>query len=145
MKATLIFILAVAPLLTTIGQEIPKKANTIIISTSLSKDQLYGRITEILFENGYGILNSDKSIATITTTNKPIKAGAVKLNFLIKDSKVSVRGDLYGISIEINGVTDNGPSIVDFRGMKGSPALNAWNEMQKIADLIPGTKVYLIK
>jgi hypothetical protein len=128
-----------------IAQEIPKKANTIIITDSLSQEQFFSKINDILFESGYGILNSDKGSGTITTTPKPIKAGSVKLNILIKDKKVSIRGELQGFSMDLGGIIDNSPLIIDYRGMKNSPTMKAWDEMFGIAQLISGTKEYLIK
>lgn len=127
------------------AQEIPKKANVIIITDTLSQEQSYNKITEILFEYGYGIQNFDRPVGTITTTLKPIKGATVKLNFLIKDNKVSVRGDFLGPSVELYDVINNRSSVIENRGMNGSPAKNAWDELCKITDQVPGKKEYLIK
>jgi hypothetical protein len=129
-------------------QVIPKKANTIIVTNTLTKEQLYNSISNALFEVGYGILNGDKELGQITTTEKSFKTGVVKLNILIKDQKVLIRGD-FKMSISINygsGVTSNPSwSMIENKGMKGSAYQDSWNEMIKITDQIPGTKEYLIK
>jgi hypothetical protein len=126
---------------------IPKKANCIIITDTISQLNYYNKITDILFESGYGILNSDKASGTITTTEKAFKNGTVKLAILIKDNRVVLRGDWKdNISLDLGGVSAE-PSwaIISFQGMKNSPYLNAWNEMNKVA-LAIGTKIeYLIK
>ena len=127
--------------------ELPKRANTIIITDTLSQERLYNKITDLLFESGYGILNTNKEQGTITTTEKSYQNGGIKLVFLIKDKKILLRGDFKSdISIDFGGVTSQ-PSweTIDFRGMKGSAYMNAWLEMKKISDAIPFTKDYLIK
>jgi hypothetical protein len=129
------------------GQNIPHKANTIIITDTLSQSQFYSKITYILFESGYGILNTDKELGTITTTEKPYKNGGVKLILLIKDKRIVLRGDYTtGIGLSMSGVTSApGWYMIEFNGAKNSPTQNAWLEMQKIADQIPGAKEYQLK
>lgn len=124
-----------------------KKANTIIITDSLSRDSLYNKIADLLFESGYGILNTDKVQGIITTTEKSFKNGVVKLNFLIKDQKVVLRGDYKdNLTIDLGGVSQ-GPSwnVINFAGQKNSINRSAWDEMYKISEQIPGKKEYVIK
>jgi hypothetical protein len=129
------------------GQNIPQKTNTILITDTLSQAQFYSKIIDILFESGYGILTTDKELGTITTTEKPFKNGGIKLILLAKDKRVILRGDFKtSIGISMNGVTSE-PSwnVIEYKGAKNSAYLNAWSEMQKISDQIPGTKEYQIK
>jgi hypothetical protein len=132
----------------TCNAQIPKKANTITIAGNSSQADNFKQVNTTLFENGYGILNSDKELGLITTTEKSFIDGAIKLNILVKDNKVLIRGD-YKMSVSINigaGATiDPTWSTILFTGMKGSPAKDAWIEMSKLADAIPGDKEYLIK
>jgi hypothetical protein len=123
------------------AQVIPKKANTIIITDTLSQEHLYNKITDLLFENGYGILNTDKAQGTITTTQRAMRTGTVALVFLIKDKRVILRGNAKGLE-EISG---DDLFAIEYRGMKGSIYRDAWDEMQKVSDNIPGTKEYLVK
>ncbi|NLJ42509.1 MAG: hypothetical protein GX431_02550 [Bacteroidales bacterium] len=74
-------------------QTIPPKANTIIITDSLTMNQYYLKVTDILFESGYGKLSTDIENGTITTTEKAFKNGVVKLVILVKDNKVLLRGN----------------------------------------------------
>lgn len=129
------------------AQTIPQKANSIIITDTLTQSQYYDVITGILFEYGYGILNTDKDLGTITTTEKPFKNGGVKLIIMAKDNRVLLRGDFkVGMSLSMNGVTSEPSwSTIENRGVKNSAYQNAWAEMQKVADLIPGNKEYQIK
>jgi hypothetical protein len=126
---------------------ISNKANCIIITDSLTQQDYFKKITELLFESGYGVLNSDKEIGTITTGEKAFKNGTVKLNILIKDYRVVLRGDWKdNISIELYGVTaEQSWAVITHKGMKNSPYLNAWNEMNKIAVQIGSKREYLVK
>jgi len=123
---------------------LPKKANTIIITDTLSQQQFYNTITEILFESGYGLLSSDKTQGTITTSDKAIKTGTVNISFLIKNNRVIMRGNFRGPgALSPGGIDFSDLSIIEYKGMNGSIAKNAWDEMKKIADQIPGQKKYL--
>jgi hypothetical protein len=122
------------------GAQIPKKANMIIIAGKNSQQEYLKQINTVLIENGYGILNSDTDMGTLTTTEKSYKRGSVRFIFLVKDNKLTLRGQL---STAIDSFSQW--SDIQYYGMKGSPTLEAWNEMAKIADAIPGEKEYLIK
>lgn len=129
------------------GQTIPPKANTIIITDTLTMNQYYSTITEILFESGYGIQSTDKETGTITTTEKAYKNGSIKLVILVKDNKVLLRGDFKSdLEISLYGVTSEASwSVIENIGGKKSVYQNAWSELQKFANVIPGKKEYLIR
>jgi len=123
-----------------LSAQIPKNANMIIITGDESQQAYLKQINDLLFENGYGIFSSDPAQGTITTTEKSYKRGNIKFMFLVKEKKISIRGQ-YNTGV-------NSPSEwydVANKGMKGSPALEAWNVMTKIADAVPGEKEYLVK
>lgn len=145
MKKAIFIILALTSFIC--KAQIPQNANTIIITDTLHKDQLYSKVTEVLFEAGYGILNSDKESGTITTTDKPFQKGKIKLVLLVKDNKVILRGDYdMGITVDYGGVTTSfNWTQIQHYGMKKSPNIIAWNEMQKVSDALPGQKEYLVK
>jgi hypothetical protein len=126
---------------------IPKKSNAIIITDTLSLLTYYKDISNLLYENGYGILNENRELGIISTTEKSFKNGVLKLNFLIKDNKIILRGDFkIDISLSLGSVSSVPTwSTIQYIGMKNSPSKNAWNEMIKISEAIPGEKEYLIK
>ena len=128
-------------------ENIIKKANTIIINNELAQAELFGKISDQLFENGYGILNADVENGNITTSEKAFKNGSIKLSLLIKDKRVLIRGNFKSdMTFAMYGVTAGNEWIeICYRGQKKSPAMLAWDEMAKIADAIPGNKEYLIK
>ena len=145
MKTTFLTLLFLIPLFC--FAQIPKKANTIIITGNLTQDESFKQVTGILFESGYGILSSDNNIGTITTTEKSIKRATTRFTFLIKDKKVLIRGQ-FNINITTNYGGVSSPSDwsdIQYFGMNGSPSMAAWNEMLKIAEMISGKKEYLIK
>lgn len=130
------------------AQEEPlKKANTIIISNDFSLQENIKHVTEMLFEAGYGIHNSDANAGAITTTEKSFKNGTIKLNILIKEKKITIRGNFKtDISVSIGAVTaEAGQRMVENIGGKNSPYRNAWDDMNKLALLLPGEKSYEIR
>ena len=86
-------------------------------------------------------------MGTISTTEKSFKNGEIKLNILMKDGKVIIRGNFKSnINISMYGVsTAETWYTIEYTGAKGSAYRNAWNEMQKISDQIPGLKTYAVK
>lgn len=127
--------------------DIQKKANTIIVTDTINRDEFYNKITIILFENGYGIFNTSKEQGIISTSEKSYKNGVIKLNILIRDKQVLIRGDFKSsISINFGGVTSEASwEVIENKGQKNSPYKNAWEEMKKLTDAISGSKEYLIK
>ncbi len=129
------------------AQEVPKKANTVIITDTLSQQILFSKVSDLLFEYGYGIHNSDKQSGTITTTEKPYKNGVIKLNFLIKDNRMILRGDFRSdISLELYGVTSEPTWMsIENRGQKNSAGRNAWDEMIRFVSALPGSKEFVLR
>jgi hypothetical protein len=94
-------------------------------------------VIKLLVEYGYGIQHSDRDAGVITTTPKNVKrAGEVKLLVSVGPGKAIIRGSYKGVAITLNNVTDDSWSEIDYRGMEGSPAMSAWNEMMHIAKAI---------
>jgi hypothetical protein len=125
--------------------QIPKKANTIIITINGTSEEYFNKISSILLENGYGIQSSDKTIASITTSEKPFKNGAIKLVLLLKDQKVLLRGQ-FSVDLSLGAGNSSADWMeIQYLGMNNSPFKNAWNEMNVISQAIPGEKQYLVK
>lgn len=124
-----------------------KKANTIIISNDFSLQNNIKQVTEILFESGYGVHNSDMDAGIISTTEKSFKNGSVKLNILVRDQKITIRGDFKtNISLDLGGVIEEDSwTMIQNSGGKNSPYRNAWDSMNNFALLLPGEKYYEIK
>lgn len=130
------------------SQDIPKKANIVKIYDTLTVQDAWKTINSVLITNGYGIENSNKETGTILTSNKPFKNGTIKLNILVNDDYTLITGNYKSnISLDYGGGVSDGPSTyqIAYTGQKNSVAMNAWNEMKKLIDQLPGKKEYSVK
>lgn len=116
-----------------------KKANAILIKTSLPAEEAFRMVGQTIIEAGYGIKNSDKDFFSINSEPKPFRYGQLELTMSVTgndNAVVRITGKYQ------TGIINDLYTTVDFRGMKGSPAKEAWEEMQKVAEKIEGEKVY---
>ncbi len=118
---------------------LPKKANTIIISNNLVYSDNYREVSRLLIQSGYGIEYSDKDIGVITTGSKGIKNSEIKLNFLIDKNRITITGN-FSTSV-LEGVTGTSGTWmqIENKGMRGSLTRDAWNEMLSIGSDLSGT------
>lgn len=121
---------------------IPKNANTIIISDTLTQDQLFNKVHEVLFEAGFGLQSYNKELGSITTNSKEFKNGSFRLNIFVKDKSVMIHGQWRWR--EWPDDSEEWDDIL-YGGQKSSPKMNSWNAMNDVAIQIPGKKEYLIK
>lgn len=117
-----------------------KKANAILIKTSLPAEEAFRMVGQTIIEAGYGIKNSDKDFFSINSEPKPFRYGQLELTMSVtgNDNAVIRITGKYQM-----GVIDDLYTTVDFRGMKGSPAKEAWEEMQKVAKTVKGELSYI--
>lgn len=113
---------------------LPKNAKIILLESDQTKDALFESVARVLFDNGYEMKSSDKNTGIIQTDNKNVKGGwYLRLSISISESSVRVRGNTFI------------PRLIDDElknyGMKGSLNLIAFSEMDRIAKLIPHTKI----
>ncbi len=147
MKKSVSFLLLLSLFCISFAQDPAAKANTIIITDTLSAQSYWKIVSALLIENGFGIQSADKETGTISTLPRSFKNGDSRFNLLIQDKRIVIRGDLTtGIGIDYGSVS-SGASwyMIENKGGKGSPYNNAWNELFKFAELIPGKKEYLVK
>lgn len=127
---------------------IPPNANTIVITDTLSAPAKFNQVTTILFENGVGILNSDRETGTILTTPTAFKNGTITLTFLVSGNKVTARGQwTWNITVGLDGVTrDPDPrGAISCGGQRNSARRNAWDAFYKIVSQIPGDREYYVR
>ena len=128
-------------------EPIPQKANTIIITDTLSATSYWKVVSALLIEKGYGIQSLDKETGTISSMPRSFKNGEIRINILVQDQRVLLRGDLTtGIGIDY-GQVSSGPSwfMIEYRGTKNAAYYNAWMELYEFAKAIPGKKEYLVR
>lgn len=106
------------------SQAIPEKANTIIITLPDSNGVL-DKVKEVFSEKDY-TLRSGKSTSKVATNTKTLKGGKTRVNLVaeIKGAEVWLSG---GISI----AGQEGMKI-EYKGNKGTPIMDAWEEMEKV-------------
>lgn len=117
-----------------------KEANAILIKTNLSAEEAYRMAGQTIIQVGYGIKYSDKDFFSINSEPKFFWYGQLELTMSVignDNAVVRITGKY------LDGV--NEPYLpVELRGMKGFPAKEAWEEMQRVAEKIEGEKVYTI-
>jgi hypothetical protein len=125
---------------------IPRNANTVIIYQGDNKIT-FDQTLKLLFDNGYSVLAINKETGIISTEEKTFINGIIKLNLMIGDSLIILRGSFKSdLSIEVSGVkAENTWEIISYRGQRKSIARNAWDEIMKIASAFPGDKKYLMR
>lgn len=111
-------------ILTGYSQDVPEKANTIIVTVSDSLT-IKEKIESILEGKGYTV-NQGKSSTLITTAPRTLKNGTrVSFKFEVKGSEVFITGFLP--------VAGQSGTQISYQGNKGTPMMNGWEEMTKIA------------
>lgn len=120
------------------------------INVSTKDTGLYNKVCLLLYERGYTLKQKDKELGFIATDDKSVNGTAIRLKFIVKDTSVTVTGDLYN---DIAAALARGRFAANvskdesyympirFAGMKGSGVKDAWLEMEKVAKLI-GTPTY---
>jgi|WetSurSiteA1Bulk_404760.scaffolds.fasta_scaffold07298_7 hypothetical protein len=128
-------------------ESIQKKTNTIIIYDTIPGHNIWSELTGILVENGYGILSADKETGTVTTTERAFESGSLKINILVRDNRITMRGDYRtDLSVTMYGVTSSSTwTQITYAGQRNSINMSAWNEFYKLSQQIPGTREYLVK
>ncbi len=102
-------------------------------------------LKQVLFTKGYSINNIDTMF--ISTAEKTVEKSVMIIKLLI----ARINGNTYlkaqgktSSTITLFGATvQDDFSPVEFRGMKGSPLMQAWNEMNKIAKELSDNVTYL--
>jgi hypothetical protein len=116
------------------AQNIFPKSNTIIITTSDSTD-LSEKILRILLKNNYIVKDLSKTSKDITTEIKLIK----------NDTRISLNAKIKGAEIFLTGkvaIPTQGNRPIEYKGNKGTPIMNAWDEMEKMAKAFGGKLKY---
>ena len=138
--ACLIFISCASTKLPPIGptKEMIKNADEILLTVNEPPNKAYQDFAKYLSNNGFGLASTDKSLMFIKTDNKQIAKSnfSYHINATIDSSKVTV--------IHILGIGSNllgGNFNVENRGSYKSALKVAWNEMDRLAESYPHTKI----
>jgi hypothetical protein len=135
-KLSLLIFFMVFGLITVYSQGAPENVNTIIITISDS-NTVKAKIVSVLEDRGYTV-NSAKTAKVINTAAKTLKNGTrVAYSIQIKGTEVFITGALP--------VAGQAGTKIANKGNKGTPMMNGWEEMNKIAKEIGGSIKYELK
>lgn len=117
------------------AQGIQDMANTIIITLNDSTTAR-DKVLKTFSSQGYTVKNPNKVTKTVSTDPKTLKSKTrVGFNGEIKGAEVILTGKILFAGQE--GI------IIQHKGEKGTHALNAWQEMEKLAKAMGGTISYV--
>jgi hypothetical protein len=118
------------------SQGIPENANTIIVTVADS-NTVKEKIVSVLEKRGYTI-NSGKTSKVTTTAPMTLKNGTrVTYSISYKGAEVFLTGSLP--------VAGQAGTKIAYKGNKGTPMMNGWEEMNKIAKEFGGSVKYELK
>lgn len=144
----LIFLFAITFSVVCHGQTIPKNTNAITITGDFTRSEKIDQIADTFLDSGVIIASIDRELGSITTSPKSFKNGTVTLHVVVRDGKVTIRGNWQSdVVVSLYGVTSNPNDIqpVSYGGMQGSPKRNAWDAFHSIVEKIPGDKEYVVE
>lgn len=131
--------------LVSFGQEIPKRANTIIVESSDSAATIFKNLKVMLLERQYTLTASDSDVFSITAkgTVSPgvSKSNEVILNLFVKQgspNQVVLRG-------EFDTRSSYGIYKIEYSPLSGKNYKEAWNRMDELAKSYPSGKVSYLK
>jgi hypothetical protein len=111
------------------AQQIAEKSNA-IITTQPDSIGLREKVLKVLADKDYTV-SSGKTAAIITTAVKTLKNGTrVTYSFQTKGADIIITGKI--------SVAAQGAMIISYQGKKGTPIMNGWEEMDKIARAFGG-------
>jgi len=114
------------------SQDIPKKVNTIIITSQKS----FKQVASLLLSEGYSISNSDQSIGLLKTDNESVQGWQYFLSINVMDSVITITGKINMPSVSTQW------SDIENKGMKGSPLKKSFVLMDKFALTLGGDVIY---
>jgi hypothetical protein len=130
-----------------IGQEATqpfKKANTIVITTQDSLNTAYKKFAQAILEAGYTIDRADKELYFINTKARPVgrmglqESVQASLKPVSGSTMILLSGTFASPSMAAMSPLMAGDSKVEYKGMKGSPIMACWEELQRVAKLYQG-------
>jgi hypothetical protein len=134
-----IILLMFFALIGTLGfsQAIPEKANTIVI-TLPDSNGVNDKVKEIFLEKDYTI-RGGKATSKVATNPKTLKGGKTRVSLVAE-----IKGAEVWLSGNISVAAQDGMRI-EYKGNKGTPIMDAWEEMEKVAKAFGKKLKYEVK
>jgi hypothetical protein len=122
----------------------PKKANKIIVVTTDSANNELNRIAKVLFDKGFTIETKDETTKTISTKefapNHP--SIFIKIRASINDTSIVFTGTYMWTLTNNLLPTRQEFEAIEYRGMKNSAAMQAWNSLDTIVKSYNSKVIY---
>lgn len=123
------------------GETETRRATGLVIHTSDDADTAYRRLAGLLVDRGYSLAETDNVLYSITTDWRATSRGQVRVRAMVREGEgvgVTIRGDVVlninvGKSLLGQEAREDAPTPISEVGMKGSPAREAWEELEAIA------------
>lgn len=129
----------------TVGQEAGapfKGANVVLIHSTDSASVAYDKVGRLLLSEGYALDKTDKGLGFIGTSYREVAKGraqvALRFTVIPAPSGVVIQGRAVMHMPALQHTALNGDSPAEYRGMKGSPMLATWEELNRVAAAYPG-------
>lgn len=121
----------------TYAQEIPAKANTIVIRLSDSSN-VQEKVITTLSSRDFEVKNPGKNPSLVTTDPKTLKNKArISLSAQIDGAEIVLKGTIL--------IAGQGNLPIEYKGNKGTPSMVSWEEMDKVAKALGGQIRYEVK
>ncbi|WP_461074857.1 hypothetical protein [Spirosoma flavus] len=116
------------------GQDIPKGANNILITTNLPDSALYKQAGQLLVAEDFSINYANKDFLQLQTEYKKVKSvnSYPRLKITVANGVARINGTYSRSTSGLSGV-DNGPLSIENRGMKLSTVKAAFETMNDFA------------
>ena len=121
-----------------------KSANAVVIHASENLDSAYKKIAQAILEAGYTIDRADKELYFVNTKAKPLgrmglqESLQASLKSTAEGTIITLTGSFSSPSLAAVSPLSAGDSRAEYRGMKGSPIMACWEELQRVASLYSG-------
>ncbi len=126
MKNLLLLFLFVFATTLSYAQDVPAKSNTIVI-TLADSNGVSDKVIKALKGRDYTV-NTSKNPNSLSTAARTLKNDTrVLFLVLIKGNEIALSGKLP--------VAGQSNMPIEYKGSKGSPSMNGWDEMEKIAKM----------
>lgn len=124
-----------------------KGCTMLIVETQDDYPTAFKNLKMSFVRQGFHITHSDEQTNSVTGEMTVKRAGNIVVSAAVFDEGIFFNGNFdTGIGIRIYNVSKTGAEPIECRGMKGSPMMIAFQQMESIAKSYPGGRIiYTIK
>lgn len=138
MKNMFLIIICISLSFSSLAQDIPKKAKSIVISVAeTDQEKVYKLLASHLVENGYTIQTADKDLGIINTELRKFGkyAWEVRISASILGNKIKFTGKQFLPDY------DKSEQSIQYIGVKGAMYKASFDEVNRVATSFPNTGI----